>query len=166
MRSILMNTAALTVAAMPRAFDNTAATPKAARVEPAFTSASKITLPTRTNRRGSESKYPFDSLTEAGMAFGVKNKNAQSLSSIISNANRKNMTPKTDEAGNALYETKELAGQDGTKTVVPDTSKPKMVATKKFFAFDVTPEYKKANVDMFKKDAPFEGATTLVFREL
>jgi len=170
MRSTALTIAALSTAAMPRAFASAppaadANTPKAPRVEPVLTAAAKIALPVRTSKRGSESKYSFDSLTEVGMAFGVKNKTATQLSSIVSNANRKALMPETDDGGNALYETKELTGADGTKTVVPDTNKPKMTATKHFFAFDVTDEYRKANKDAFAKGGAFEGVTTLVFRD-
>lgn len=166
MRSILLSTAALAVSAMPRAFDNAAAAKTAApRVEPVLTGAAKITMPTRTSKRGSESKYPFDSLTEVGMAFGVKNKTAAQLSSIVSNANRKHLAEVKDATGNTVYETKVIKGADGTETNVPDTSKPKTEATKHFFAFDVDADYRKANADAFKKDGAFEGATVLVFRD-
>lgn len=154
----LLTASALT--ALPIAFEN-----KPARVEPALTGIGKITMPTRVSKRGSETKYPFDSLTEVGTAFGVKNKTAANLTSIVSNANRKAQIDKRDEAGNVVYHTKKLSDGAGGVTEVPDTSKPVKIATKKFFAFDVTEEYKKANADAFKKGGDFEGATALVFRE-
>jgi len=161
----LLTATALTT--MPVAFDNTAtaAPKKAERVAPALTSAAKIAMPERKSKRGSETLYPFDSLTEVGMAFGVKNKTAANLTSIVSNANRKAKVNETDGAGNTVYHTKKATDQSGNPIDVPDTSKPKQIETKKFFAFDVTAEYKKANADAFKKDGPFEGATALVFRE-
>ena len=154
--------AALTLAANPRAFDNAgaAAKPATPRVEPVLTGAFKIDMPERQSKRGSESKYPFDTLTEIGQAFGVKNKTASQLSSIVSNANRKALVEVKDAAGNTLYETKELTGADGTKTVVPDTSKPKTEATKHFFAHDVDAAMK-AKI----KGTPLEGSTVLVFRD-
>jgi len=171
MRSTLMTSAALAITAMPRAFASeapaaaTTAT-KAPRVEPVLTSVAKIALPVRENKRGSESKYSFDALTEVGTAFGVKNKTAAQLSSIVSNANRKARTPELDANGQAMYATKEITGPDGvTKMTVPDTDKPKTVETKHFFAFDVTDEYRKANKDAFAKGGAFEGVNTLVFRD-
>lgn len=171
MHKLMINTALSTAAlAMPRAFANDpaagTATPRsnAPRVEPQLTAVASITMPTRSSKRGSVSIYPFANLTTVGQAFGVKNKTAAQLSSIVSNANRKALVPVTDENG-PVYDTKEISGADGTKTVVPDTSKPKMTASKHFFAFDVTAEYKKANAEAFKKDGPFEGATALVFRD-
>lgn len=170
--STIAAASALALVANARGFANAetpatteAAKAKAERIEPVLTGAGKITLPTRTSKRGSESKYPFASLTEVGMAFGVKNKTAANLSSIVSNANRKHQVPVTDENGNAVYDTKEIRGADGTVTNVPDTSKPKMQAGKRFFAFDVTPEYRKANAEAFAKGGTFEGASALVFRE-
>lgn len=166
MRSILLATVASSLVAMPRAFDNATAKPAAARVEPQLTGVAALSLPTRVNKRGSETKYPFESLDAVGKAFGVKNKSAAQLSSIVSNANRKNTEVIKDEAGNVVYQTKEISGPDGSKVSVPDTSKPKTKPVKKFFAYDVTPEYKAANKEAFAKGGNFEGAITLVFREL
>jgi len=156
-RSILLACAAATVTA--RAFDNATAAPKAARVEPSLTGVFKIDMPERKNRRGSTSIYSFDSLTEVGMAFGVKNKDAASLSSVVSNANKKARIDETDANGNVVYETKTLTGGDGTKTDVPDTTKPRKIATKEFFAVDVDAAMKKKIAG-----TPLEGSKALVFR--
>lgn len=132
------------------------------RVAPVVTGTFKIDLPKRATKRGSESSYPFDTLTEAGMAFGLKDKTAKNLSSIISNANRKGQIDKTDEAGNVVYATKTITSPDGaTPMTVPDTSKPERVAVKKFYAVDV-------NADLAKKlkGTPLEGSAVLVYREL
>lgn len=133
----------------------------AKRVEPVLTAvATGIAMPERASKRGSVSLYPFDTLATVGAAFGVKNKTAAQLSSIVSNANRKAMTPELDAAGNKVYNTKEITGADGTKTTVPDTANPKMVATKHFFAHDVTPDYAKT-----LKGTPLEDSSVVVFRD-
>lgn len=150
--------AASTALAMPRAFANDGA---AKRVEPALTGAASIKLEPRQSKRGSVSLYPFDSLTAAGMAFGVKNKTASQLSSIISNQNRKHVQPVQDAAGNVEYETKEIKGADGAVTNVPDTTKPKTTATRHFYAVDVDDAIK-AQI----KGTALEGAKTLVYRDI
>ncbi len=162
--STIAGIAAVALAADPRAFANPAGN-TAKRVEPVLTGIAAIPLPERASKRGSISLYPFDTLANVGEAFGVTNKTAAQLSSIVSNANRKAMVPETDAAGNAVYNTKELVGADGSKTTVPDSNNPKMKAGKHFFAFDVTPEYRDANKASFAKGATFEGATVLVFRD-
>lgn len=137
----------------------------APRVEPITTAAATMALPERASKRGSETKYPFASLTAVGMAFGVKNKNAANLSSIVSNQNRKMVKPVLGEDGKPTYGTKELTAEDGTKSTVPDTSKPITATEAHYFAFDVTPEYRAANKAAFAKDGPFEGVQVLVFRD-
>ena len=161
----LTTLAAVNAIAFASAPPATAETKGGKRVEPLLTGIASIPMPTKTSKRGSVSLYPFDSLAEVGQAFGVKNKTALQLSSIISNANRKNSTEERDAAGNVVYETKDLTAPDGTVTKVPDTTKPKMVAVKHFFAFDVSDEYRKANKEAFAKGGTFEGVTTLVFRD-
>lgn len=159
MRKITL--ASLAVMAAP-AFANAAAPGKETkpRVEPVLTEAvAGIAMPTKTSKRGSTSLYPFASL-EVGQCFGVKNKTAANLSSIISNANRKAMEQARDEAGNLVFNTKTITGPDGSKTEVPDTASPKMVATKHFFAHDVDAEYAKTI-----KGTKLEGSTVLVFRD-
>lgn len=157
MRKIALATLA---SASAPAFANPSPTAPAKRVEPVLTEAvAGIAMPTKTSKRGSVSLYPFASL-EIGQCFGVKNKTAAQLSSIVSNANRKAMEQAKDEAGNLLFETKTISGADGSTTEVPDASKPKMVATKHFFAHDVDAEYAKTI-----KGTKLEGSTVLVFRD-
>lgn len=148
------------------AFAN-AATPAAApaaaakRVDPAITGVFALAVPEgKTNsNRGSKSPYPFDTI-EAGQAFGVKNKTAKQLSSIVSNQNRKdsNHRPVKDAAGNIVYKMNEMTAPDGTVTKVP-TKEPETEQIKAFQAFDVDDELKKQI-----KGTPLEGSTVLVFR--
>lgn len=135
---------------------------KAERVAPELTTAFKIAPPAKKSRRGSETKYPFDTLTEVGMAFGVKNKTAKALGSVISNANKRNSVNKTDDAGAVVYKTKTLKDQAGNVVgTVPDTSKPEKIAVKRFYAVDVDKDYAATLVG-----TPLVGSTVLVFREL
>jgi len=138
------------------------ATPKA-RVEPQLTAAvTGITMPTVANKRGSTSIFPFDTLTEVGMCFGIKNRDAKSLSSIISNANRKAMVNKTDEAGNTVYKTTEMKDANGTVVGRTPTTEPEKVPGKRFAAFDV-----KGNKELtaaVKANEALAGSTVLVFR--
>jgi len=158
--------AASTAAISPRAFasnppTDTAAKPKADRVAPQMTSTFKVDLPKPVSRRGSESIYPFATLTEVGMAFGVKNKDKNSLSSIVSNANKKARIPVNDANGNPTFETKDLTAQDGSVTRVPDTSKPITTATAHYYAVDVD----KALAAKIK-GSPLEGSKALIVRDL
>lgn len=125
------------------------------RVEPEITAVAApgaIPMPERKNNRGSKTNYPFDQLTAKGMSFGVKNKTAKGLASIVSNQNKKNKVQATDENGNKIFEMKELKADDGTVTKVPDTDNPKMVVEKHFFAVDVDPKTDpdKASVRVFR----------------
>lgn len=123
------------------------------RIAPDLTEVStSVPMPTRVNRRGSKSLYPFKELPVGG-SFGVKNKTAATLASIISNQNRKHLEEEKNEKGETVFETQELKGADGTVTQVP-TDKPKMVRTKHFFAHDV-----------IAKDDP-DGASVRIFRDI
>jgi hypothetical protein len=133
--------------------------PAAKRVEPQLTAVAAVKMPERINKRGSISLYPFDGLANVGQAFGVKNKTAAQLSSIVSNANRKALTAKKDADGNTIFKTKEITAADGSKSVVP-TTEPEMVATKHFFAHDVDAEYAKT-----LKGTPLEGSSVVIFRD-
>lgn len=135
-------------------------TAAAARIAPVIAGTMKLEMPTRTSNRGSSTAYPFGDL-EVGAAFGVKNKNAKQMASIVSNQNRKaeNKRPKVDEAGNKIFKTQELTGADGTVTRVP-TGEAEMEQIKNFFAIDVTKEYAEK-----LKGTPLEGSTVLVFRD-
>lgn len=122
------------------------------RVAPELTDVSSaVTMPVKSSNRGSKSLYPFGKL-EIGQSFGVVNKTAASMASIVSNQNRKHRVEKRDEHGNVVYETKELKGQDGTITHVP-TDKPVIVVEKHFFADDCN-----------AKDDP-DGASVRVWRD-
>lgn len=119
----------------------TATAPKATagRVAPEITNVTaKIPVPEKT-RRGAKSLYPFDDLAEVGASFGVKNKTASNMASIVSNQNRRAMEPKKDETGAIVYKTKELKGADGTITNVP-TDEAEMIETKRFICADVDPK--------------------------
>jgi hypothetical protein len=165
---------ASTLANMPTAFASAppapgqapaAAAPTASkpRVDPQLTSVfSGIKMPERTNKRGSTSIFPFDTLANVGDAFGIKNRDAKSLSSIISNANRKAMVNKTDAAGNVVYKTTEIKDANGVVIGQQASTEPEKVAGKRFAAFDV-----KGNKELTAaiKGTPLEGSTVLVFRE-
>lgn len=137
----------------------TAPKPRAARVEPIITSVIAIELPERT-KRGSGPKYPFESLT-VGTAFGLKNKVAKDMASVISAANRRYTTNATDENGNIQYHTKELTTAEGVKMNVPDNTKPKKVPTRHFFALDVDKE-----MAAKLKGTELEGSKVLISRDI
>jgi hypothetical protein len=123
------------------------------RIAPKITKISKsVIMPElRRNRRGSKSPYPFDELTEKGQSFGITNKTAKNMASIVSNQNRKAMVQEQDENGNPVFKTNEMKDAEGNITLVP-TEKPKMIATKHFFAIDVEPneDKDKATVRIFR----------------
>ena len=137
--------------------------PTTERVVPVLTAATNaIAMPVRTNNRpGSKTLYPFDTLTEVGMSFGVKNRTAHQLSSVLSNANRKAMVDKVDDAGNKVFMTKKLKAADGSESIVPTTDVAK-VAGRRYFAVDVIGG--KVG-DVAIKGTPLEGSTAVVFRE-
>lgn len=155
-----MRKIAMTTIARPIAFASapTPPAPKPERVEPTLTGVAALEMPVRASRRGSESKYPFATL-EIGQAFGVKNKTAAQLSSIVSNANRKYQVNKTDAAGNVVFKTNEMKDAAGNVTHVP-TDQPEKIAGRHFFAIDVDGDYAKKI-----KGTPLEGAKVLVFRD-
>jgi hypothetical protein len=122
------------------------------RIAPELTTiTSEVELPKKVSKRGSKSLYPFEKL-EVGQSFGVTNKTAAGMASIISNQNRKHRAEKQDENGNTVFEMKDLKGADGTVTQVP-TDKPVMNVDKHFFASNCDP----------KKDP--DGASVRVFRD-
>lgn len=113
-----------------------ASTPKSKAVEPDISPiGAGIEIPARKSRGGAASKYPFAQL-EPGQYFGVKNKDARTMSSVVGNQNRKHRS--------------ELTAEDGTKSVT---------SSKEFRAVDV-------DADMAKKlkGSPQEGSTVLIFR--
>lgn len=135
--------------------------PNGPRVAPETSAAVKIALPIADRRGGNRSLYPFESLIEAGMSFGVKGKPAKNLSSVINNANKKYLTQERDANGTPVFESKTVPQADGSTLTVPDTDKPRMVASRKFRATDVTPEIAEA-----VKGTPLEGFETLITRVL
>lgn len=123
--------------------------------------ANGIEMPEVKRAGGAKSIYDFDSL-EVGEAFGVKGKDKKAMQSPISNAHKKYKVKKTDDAGNTLYETKTIKGDDGQDRQVPDTEKPKMEFGRHFVAFDVT---KGSDLEKKIKGTPLEGSSVVVFRD-
>jgi hypothetical protein len=153
-KTIFTNAAALACFAAAGAASGAAApAAKAGPIVTGIRKASEIKLPERTTKRGSVSVFPFDQLTEAGMSFGLKDRTAKSLSSVVSNQNRRNMTDKKDDAGNIVFKTKTVKDAAGVETVMP-TQDAERVAVKRFFAIDVD-----------AKSDP-DGASVRVVREL
>lgn len=67
--------------------------PPGKRIEPVLSGIrDDVTMPERAANRGSKSLYPFETL-RVGQSFGVLNKSAKQLSSIVSNQNRKDPLP-------------------------------------------------------------------------
>lgn len=99
MRKIaILNSAAFAATA----FAAEAAKPKRENIVPVITDiVTDIPVPVISRgNAGSRSPFPFDTL-EVSQSFGVTNKTAKQMSSIVSNQNRKteNFRHKTDEAG-------------------------------------------------------------------
>lgn len=135
--------------------------PTGPRTAPITSAAVKIEITLPERKRGNASTYPFDTLVEPGMVFGVKGKPAKNLSSVISNVNKRFVKTITDEHGNPTFETKPMHGPDGSVMQVPDTSKPKTHIERKFRAIDVTPDIAKS-----LKGTPLEGFDTLIQRTI
>jgi hypothetical protein len=146
--------------AMAVAFANAASAPKTA---PEITGVANIALPEpeRKGGRGTPSPYPFDSLTEVGMFFGVKNKDKRAMSSIVSNQNKKHRTQATDENGMLRFKTNSVKAPDGTVSEVPDIAKPIYDHSRKFEAREVTAEIAK-----LLKGTPAEGSKVVVVRTI
>lgn len=111
----------------------------APRIAPEITSVSKdIPIPAGSEKKGPGrgSLYPFDTLTEKGMSFGVTNKTQKGMASIVSNQNRKNMVAKKDAEGNTVYKTKKVTDENGVENTVT-TDEPEMVFTVKYHSADV-----------------------------
>jgi hypothetical protein len=144
MRKLHTMTSIAALAAFANETGSGSATAKPAKAQAAAPVISAVSaavpIPELKNKRGGNSIYPFDQLTEIGQSFGVKGKTAETIRAVVSNANRKALDTVKDAAGNVVYDTKELDQGNGVKINVPDTSKPKKVATKKFVAADVDPK--------------------------
>jgi len=109
------------------------------RTAPILTAVTtSVPMPTRTNNRGSKSLYDIDGLATVGASFGVKNKTAKQIASVVSNANKKHLVAKTDAAGNIVYKTTKATNGEG-QTIEVATSEAVMIANKHFFAEDCDP---------------------------
>jgi hypothetical protein len=133
----------------------TTSTPRATqppRVAPKLTTVtSAVPMPDRASNRGSKTSYPFEALTTVGMSFGVMNKTAKQLASIISNQNHKPGPTKRNPDGSIVYKTADMTDAAGNVTKVP-TTEPETLPGKKYFAVDCDA----------KKDP--DGASVRVFR--
>lgn len=132
-----------------------AAAEKAPRVAPVLTAISTaVPMPQNLTKRsrGGNSLYPFDSLVEVGQSFGIKNKTAKNLASVISGANKRYMVDAVDAHGNPVFKQNEVKQADGSVTKVPTLEREKMPG-KTFVAADVDP-----------KTDP-DGATVRVWRK-
>jgi hypothetical protein len=119
----------------------------APRVAPVITPISAaLTMPERASNRGSKTIYPFEQL-QVGQSFGVKNKKAENMTSIISNQNRKTYPVKDASGAIVMKPIKDAAGAVIGQSADPETF------SKRFFAVDVDA----------KKDP--DGATVRVWRE-
>lgn len=166
MKTALLTSTALAARAFANAPKTTPTAPAAdaaasKRTDPKLTGIFALAVPAgkTSSNRGSKSPYPFDTI-EAGTAFGVANKTAKQLSSIVSNQNRKdaNHRPVKDAAGNVVYKTNDITAPDGTVTKVP-TREPETEQIKTFVAYDVDAALKEQI-----KGTPLEGSSVLVFR--
>lgn len=126
----------------------------APRVAPVLSAVSNaVPMPDRPNTRGSKTNYPFAALTAVGMSFGVMNKTAANLASIISNQNRKPGATVKNPDGTVKYKMKDMLDANGAVIgQVPDTNAPETLPQKHFFAFDTDPKTDpdKASVRVFR----------------
>lgn len=114
---------------------------KAARVAPVLTAISAaVPIPAGLGKRGrgGNTLYPFDKL-EPGQSFGIKNKTAKNMASVVSGANKRFMIEKKDANGNTVFKTNEVKHPDGTVTHVPSLEA-EMIAGRTFIAGDVDPK--------------------------
>lgn len=114
---------------------------KAPRVAPVLTGISTaVPMPEGLGKRGrgGNTLYPFDSL-EPGQSFGIKNKTAKNMASVVSGANKRFMVEKKDPNGNTVFKTNEVKLPDGTVNHVPTLEK-EMIAGRTFIAGDVDPK--------------------------
>lgn len=113
-----------------------------AKVKPVLTAVSTtVAMPERKNNRGGQTSYPFDELAVVGASFGVKNKTAKAMGSVVSMKNRKSVVDKVDEAGNVVMKDSgkfnEIKDQNGVVVSKTAVRVPETVAVKKFFVLDV-----------------------------
>lgn len=121
--------------------------------------SSAVAMPERSSlNKGSKSLYPFASLVAVGQSFGVKNKTAKQLASIVSNANKnaadhatKHPVQKKDANGQPIPKTTPVTDPSGIVTQVP-TGEFENEDAREYFVVDTDP-----------KTDP-DGATSRVFR--
>ncbi len=144
---------ATTPATAPAATAPAPATTPAKFTVLAVTAAVAMPVKEVVSKRGVKSQFPFEALTEVGMSFGVIGRDAKSMSSIVSNANRTatNNPVKKDANGNTVFKMKPVKQADGTEINLP-SEEPETVRLKEFVVHNVDP-----------KTDP-EGASCRVFR--
>lgn len=108
------------------------------RIAPILTGISNaVPIPVVKNNRGSKGAYSFDAL-EIGQSFGVQNRNAKQMASIVSNANKRFLVNKTDETGAVVFKTTKATDGNGGLVNVP-TNEPEKVASRRFIVLNVDP---------------------------
>lgn len=109
------------------------------RVAPVLTAiTADIPMPQVVTRRGNNSIYPFEKL-EVGQSFGIQNKTAKQMGSVVTSANKRFMVEAVDANGAPIFKTTEIKNADGTVSRVPTLEK-EMAPGKVFAAFDVDPK--------------------------
>lgn len=127
---------------------NIAKAAAAPRVAPVLTAISAaVAIPDRPARNG-RTVYPFDMLSK-GQSFGVANKTAKQLASIVSAANKRNRRPKRDTANNIIFKMKK-----NDAGVLVTTNEPETVFDKYFIVLDVDPKSDpdKATARVWRRD--------------
>ncbi|HRQ13073.1 MAG TPA: hypothetical protein PK205_07190 [Promineifilum sp.] len=110
----------------------------APRVAPQLTTISAaVAMPDRRSR-GGRSLYPFESLA-VGQSFGVKNKTAKQIASVVSAANRRGLAPKRDANGAIVYKMQTIKTADGTEKQVP-SQEPETFRQSHYIVADVDPK--------------------------
>lgn len=119
------------------------ATAKPAKEFTVLEVTANIPVPTKEagGKRGVKSKFPFEMLTAVGMSFGIVGRDAKSMSSIVSNANRtaSNNVEKKDENGNVVFKVKPVKQADGSVINLP-SQEPETVRLKEFEVYNVDPK--------------------------
>lgn len=114
---------------------------KEPRIPPVLTKISDaVPMPENIGKRGrgGNSIYPFEKL-EVGLSFGIANKTAKAIASVINGANKRFEVDAVDAAGNAVFKTQEVKQADGSVTVIQTLEREKMPG-RVFIAADVDPK--------------------------
>ncbi|NUM72741.1 hypothetical protein HUU40_00125 [candidate division KSB1 bacterium] len=140
--------------AAPAIAPATVAKTKEPRVAPILTAVSSaVPMPTNVSKRGrgGNSIYPFEAL-EVGQSFGIANKSAKSIASVVNGANKRFEADAVDAAGNPVFKVQEIKQADGTVINVPTLEREKMPG-RVFIAADVDPntDPDKASVRVWRK---------------